>query len=171
MSIVVTTGQCGDSPQFEPVLEKVRVPRIGWGRPRVRPDRVRADKAYASRRNRAHLRRPGPVAPPRTGPTRCATSGSLAPAAAGRRVPTRSTTGIVMRSSAGSIASRGIVPSPRDTTSPRSATRRPYSSLRRRVAVTPGRHVRDPRSTTAARSLVGTAPDGSPRPVLDLNLG
>ncbi|WP_328908031.1 IS5 family transposase [Streptomyces sp. NBC_00234] len=45
MSIVVTAGQRGDSPQFEPVLEKVRVPRIGPGRPRVRPDRVRADKA------------------------------------------------------------------------------------------------------------------------------
>ncbi|MFE9952827.1 transposase [Streptomyces sp. NPDC005531] len=49
MSIVVTAGQRGDSPQFEPVLEKVRVPRIGPGRPRVRPNRVRADKAYASR--------------------------------------------------------------------------------------------------------------------------
>nr|WP_256077009.1 transposase [Streptomyces sp. BpilaLS-43] len=59
MSIVITTGQRGDSPQFEPVLEKVRVPRIGPGRPRVRPDRVRADKAYASRENRAYLRRLG----------------------------------------------------------------------------------------------------------------
>lgn len=59
MSIVVTAGQRGDSPQFEPVLEKVRVPRTGPGRPRVRPDRVRADKAYASRRNRAYLRRRG----------------------------------------------------------------------------------------------------------------
>ncbi|MFD7641553.1 IS5 family transposase [Kitasatospora sp. NPDC059795] len=59
MSIVVTAGQRGDSPQFEPVLEKVRVPRIGPGRPRVRPDRVRADRAYASRKNRAHLRRRG----------------------------------------------------------------------------------------------------------------
>ncbi|MGW6546093.1 transposase [Streptomyces massasporeus] len=45
--------------QFEPVLEKIRVPRIGPGRPRVRPHRVRADKAYASRRNRAYLRRRG----------------------------------------------------------------------------------------------------------------
>lgn len=59
MSIVVTAGQRGDSPQFEPVLEKVRVPRIGPGRPRVRPDRVRADKAYASRTNRTYLRRRG----------------------------------------------------------------------------------------------------------------
>ncbi|WP_420715177.1 IS5 family transposase [Streptomyces sp. XY332] len=59
MSVVVTAGQRGDSPQFEPVLEKVRVPRIGPGRPRTRPDRVRADKAYASRKNRAYLRRRG----------------------------------------------------------------------------------------------------------------
>ncbi|MET9205414.1 MULTISPECIES: IS5 family transposase [Streptomyces] len=59
MSIVITAGQCGDSPQFEPVLERVCVPRIGPGRPRVRPDRVRADKAYASRKNRAYLRRRG----------------------------------------------------------------------------------------------------------------
>ncbi|MGY3062449.1 transposase [Streptomyces sp. TE3672] len=59
MSIVITAGQCGDSPQFEPVLERVRVPRLGPGRPRVRPDRVRADKAYASRKNRAYLRRRG----------------------------------------------------------------------------------------------------------------
>ncbi|MCX5129911.1 transposase [Streptomyces sp. NBC_00193] len=60
MSLVITAGQRGDSAQFEPVLDKVRrVPRIGSGRPRVRPDHVRADKAYASRKNRAHLRRRG----------------------------------------------------------------------------------------------------------------
>lgn len=59
MAIVITAGQRGDSPQFEPALKKVRVPRIGPGRPRVRVDRARADKAYASRRNRAYLRRRG----------------------------------------------------------------------------------------------------------------
>ncbi|MFF1481667.1 hypothetical protein ACFVYD_29645 [Streptomyces sp. NPDC058301] len=57
MSVVVTAGQRGAPPQFEPVLEKVRVPRIGPGRTRTRPDRVRADKPYASRKNRAYLRR------------------------------------------------------------------------------------------------------------------
>ncbi|WP_420713049.1 transposase [Streptomyces sp. MMG1121] len=55
MAIVITAGQCGDSPQFEPVLKKIRVARLGPGRPRTRPDRVRADKAYASRKNRAYL--------------------------------------------------------------------------------------------------------------------
>ncbi|MFJ6722618.1 hypothetical protein [Streptomyces sp. NPDC091259] len=59
MSIVITAGQRGDSPQFEVVLGRVRVPRLGPGRPRVRPDRDRADKAYASRKNRAYLRRGG----------------------------------------------------------------------------------------------------------------
>ncbi|MFE2186785.1 IS5 family transposase [Streptomyces sp. NPDC059455] len=59
MSIVITAGQRGDSPLFEPVLQQVRVPRLGPGRPRTRPDRVRADKAYASRKNRAYLRRRG----------------------------------------------------------------------------------------------------------------
>ncbi|WP_369989610.1 IS5 family transposase [Streptosporangium sp. 'caverna'] len=59
MSIVITAGQRGDSPQFEPVLKAICVPRIGPGRPRVRPDRVRADKAYASRKNRAYLRKRG----------------------------------------------------------------------------------------------------------------
>lgn len=59
MSIVITAGQRGDSPQFEPVLKAIRVPRARSGRPRTRPDRVRADKAYASRKNRAYLRRRG----------------------------------------------------------------------------------------------------------------
>lgn len=59
MSIVITAGQRGDSPQFEPVLKKVRVARLGVGMPRTRPDRVRADKAYASLKNRAYLRRRG----------------------------------------------------------------------------------------------------------------
>lgn len=31
----------------------------GWCRPRVRPNRVRADRAYASRRDRGYLRRRG----------------------------------------------------------------------------------------------------------------
>ena len=57
LSLVVTAGQRGDSPQFQVVLGRVRVARPGWGRPRTRPDRVLADKAYGSRANRAYLRR------------------------------------------------------------------------------------------------------------------
>ena len=59
LSLLLTAGQRGDSPQFVPVLRRVRVPRLGPGRPRTRPDRVLADKAYASRFNRAWLRRRG----------------------------------------------------------------------------------------------------------------
>jgi transposase len=38
-------------------LEKIRVPRPGPGHARKRPDSISADKAYASRANRAHPRR------------------------------------------------------------------------------------------------------------------
>ena len=55
---MLTAGQRGDSPQFIAVLAGIRVPRT-VGRPRVRPDRVLADKAYTSRGNRRYLRRRG----------------------------------------------------------------------------------------------------------------
>jgi transposase len=57
LSLLVTAGQRGDSPQFTTVIEAIRVPRPGGGRPRTRPDRVLADKAYSSKANRAYLRR------------------------------------------------------------------------------------------------------------------
>ncbi|TMV00030.1 IS5 family transposase [Streptomyces sp. DASNCL29] len=59
MSLVITAGQRGDSPQSQVVLGRIRVPRLGPGRPRTRPDKVRADKAYGSRANRAYLRKRG----------------------------------------------------------------------------------------------------------------
>ncbi|MFJ1730835.1 IS5 family transposase [Streptomyces sp. NPDC088254] len=59
LSPLITAGQRGDSPQFEPVLNAIGVPRLGVGRPRSRPLRVRGDKAYSSRANRAYLRRRG----------------------------------------------------------------------------------------------------------------
>ncbi|WP_109530609.1 MULTISPECIES: IS5 family transposase [Nocardia] len=59
LSLLLTPGQSGDSPQFVAVLEAIRVPRLGLGRPRVRPERVLADKAYSSRANREYLRRRG----------------------------------------------------------------------------------------------------------------
>jgi transposase len=58
LATVLTPGQAADSPQFVPVLTRIRVPRrSGPGHPRTRPDRVLADKAYSSRSNRAYLRR------------------------------------------------------------------------------------------------------------------
>ncbi len=59
LSMLITPGQRGDSPQFVPVLAGIRVPRADGGRPRTTPDRVLADKAYASQANRQHLRRRG----------------------------------------------------------------------------------------------------------------
>ncbi|GAA4195280.1 hypothetical protein GCM10023074_19040 [Microbispora amethystogenes] len=56
---MLTAGQRGDSPQFTAVLGGIRVPRPGVGRPRTRPDRVLADKAYTSAANRAYLRQRG----------------------------------------------------------------------------------------------------------------
>ncbi|SEN17510.1 Transposase DDE domain-containing protein [Actinacidiphila rubida] len=59
LSFLVTAGQRNDSPEFQSVLERIRVPRVGVGMPRRRPDRVRADRAYGSRGNRGYLRRRG----------------------------------------------------------------------------------------------------------------
>jgi transposase len=51
---LLTPGQAGDSPQMIPVLQQIAVARRGSGRPRTRPDRVLADKAYSSQANRAN---------------------------------------------------------------------------------------------------------------------
>jgi transposase len=59
LSMLLTGGQAGDSPQMPAVLEAIAVPRLGGGRARIRPDRVLADKAYSSRANREYLRRRG----------------------------------------------------------------------------------------------------------------
>ncbi len=56
LAFVLTAGQEADSPQFVPVLKKIRV-RGPAGRPRTRPHAVAGDKAYSSCGNRAHLRK------------------------------------------------------------------------------------------------------------------
>ncbi|WP_425293481.1 IS5 family transposase [Micromonospora cremea] len=57
LAMLLSGGQRGDSPQFTRVLAGIRVPRPDGGRPRTRPDRVLANKAYSSKANREHLRR------------------------------------------------------------------------------------------------------------------
>ena len=52
-----TAGQRHDALAFEPLMHRLRVRRTGPGRPRTRPDRLLADKAYSNRTTRAHLRR------------------------------------------------------------------------------------------------------------------
>lgn len=59
LSLIVTGGQRADCTQFEPVLEKIRVPRLGPGRPRKKPNSVAAGKAYSNGRCRGFLRRRG----------------------------------------------------------------------------------------------------------------
>ncbi|WP_443032448.1 IS5 family transposase [Streptomyces sp. DH18] len=59
LSLVITPGQCADCTQFEPVMDKIRVPRLTSGRPRAKPDSVSADKGYSNRRTRRYLRRRG----------------------------------------------------------------------------------------------------------------
>ncbi len=57
--MVITGGKRNDGAMLEQVLDDIRVPRIGGGRPRARPDSVAADKAYASGVNRRMLRSRG----------------------------------------------------------------------------------------------------------------
>jgi transposase len=59
MSLLITAGQAGDAPQFPAVMDAIAVPRRGPGRPRRRPHRVLADKAYSSRAIRDWLRQHG----------------------------------------------------------------------------------------------------------------
>ncbi|WP_328940229.1 IS5 family transposase [Streptomyces tauricus] len=59
LSFVVTGGNTNDCTRFTAVLEAVRVPRMGPGRPRTRPDHVLGDKGYSSKAIRAWLRRRG----------------------------------------------------------------------------------------------------------------
>jgi transposase len=56
MSVILTPGQAGDNPQLLPLLDQISVGRDGPGRPRKRPVRVLADKAYSHPSTRAALR-------------------------------------------------------------------------------------------------------------------
>jgi len=54
---LTSPGQHGDSPRFIPLMEAISIRRRGKGRPRRRPGRTMADKAYSAAANRAWLRR------------------------------------------------------------------------------------------------------------------
>jgi transposase len=56
---VLTEGQAGDNPQLVPLLDALCWRTGRPGRPRRRPDRVVADRAYSHRSTRAELRRRG----------------------------------------------------------------------------------------------------------------
>lgn len=55
----MSAGQASDSKWLESLLASVRVPRLGRGRPRKRPDRIALDKGYSYPACRATLRRHG----------------------------------------------------------------------------------------------------------------
>jgi transposase len=59
MACLLGPGQGGDNPQLLALLDEVCVARVGPGRPRKRPDRVLADKAYSHPSTRAALRQRG----------------------------------------------------------------------------------------------------------------
>jgi transposase len=59
MTLVLTPGQRHEATVFAQLLEQGAVKRPGPGRPRVRPDRVVADKGYTGRERRAYCRRRG----------------------------------------------------------------------------------------------------------------
>jgi transposase len=57
--MIITGGQRNDGAMLTDVLAEIRVPRLGCGRPRTRPDAVLADRAYATGAIRSQLRRRG----------------------------------------------------------------------------------------------------------------
>ncbi|MGB7795364.1 MAG: IS5 family transposase [Pseudonocardiaceae bacterium] len=54
---VTTVGQRHDSLAFEPLMGRLRIRRLGPGRPRTRPGWLQADKAYSNRKIRTYLRK------------------------------------------------------------------------------------------------------------------
>lgn len=59
LSLRATAGHCADVSQLEPVLDAIAVPRLGPGRPKCRPSRLRVDRAYGTRKPRRQIQRRG----------------------------------------------------------------------------------------------------------------
>ena len=59
MVVMVSAGQSGDSPMLPVLLDHLAAPRIGPGRPRATPDRLRGDKVYSARAHWERLRARG----------------------------------------------------------------------------------------------------------------
>lgn len=59
LGFTVTGGNTNDCTQFTAVMEAIRVPRLGPGRPRTKPTHVIGDKGYSSRAIRTRLRERG----------------------------------------------------------------------------------------------------------------
>lgn len=59
LALAVSAGQCNDAAWLTEVLDEIRVPRLGKGRPRKRPKQLRLDRAYSFNKQRKILRRRG----------------------------------------------------------------------------------------------------------------
>ncbi|WP_432125274.1 IS5 family transposase, partial [Streptomyces sp. C10-9-1] len=59
LAFVLTGGNTNDCTQFTTLMDAIRVPRTGPGRPRTRPGHVIGDKGYSSKAIRIWLRRRG----------------------------------------------------------------------------------------------------------------
>ncbi|MET8964314.1 IS5 family transposase [Streptomyces sp. NPDC004074] len=59
LGFTVTGGNTNDCTQFTAVMEAIRVPRLGPGRPRTKPTHVIGDKGYSSKAIRTWLRARG----------------------------------------------------------------------------------------------------------------
>ena len=59
LAFVLTGGNTNDCTQLTTVMDAIKVPRPGPGRPRLRPDHVIGDKGYSSKAIRTWLRRRG----------------------------------------------------------------------------------------------------------------
>jgi transposase len=59
MAVLLTGGECHESRVAQPLVEAGALKRSTPGRPRKRPKRIVADKAYGSRAFRQFLRRRG----------------------------------------------------------------------------------------------------------------
>ena len=57
--LLIPPGQARDSKMLGPLLAALRVPRVGPGRARTRPDALLGDDAYSARTHRGHLRERG----------------------------------------------------------------------------------------------------------------
>ncbi|WP_434091015.1 IS5 family transposase [Streptomyces goshikiensis] len=57
LAFALTGGNTNDCTQFTTVMDAIRVPCLGLGRPRTRPDHVIGDKGYSSKAIRNWLRR------------------------------------------------------------------------------------------------------------------
>ena len=56
---MLTGGNVNDCTQLEHTLDAIRVPRLGPGRPRTKPEHLIADKGYSTHAIRRYLRRRG----------------------------------------------------------------------------------------------------------------